>query len=273
MNTCGAINLGDAADARYANDATLRVNTDATAGSGTLVDSSGSDFGPKVVAVVNTAVVRVDSGNGCNVTTITEVLTGKVAVITRGGCTFVAKAKAAQAKGAVAVIIVNNKAGETNAVMGGTDATVTIPARMVSQDAGKASALPDGVAISITHSALADTKTLCDGVFGAFPTVYDLVVTATCATGKDQVCVDGGDVATQTCRGHGACGTVNGQFTCTCQADANGQMWMGSDCNTPAASLFEAPRMAAGVIREPKLTAVEASGAEPTPEPAKTQVR
>ena len=273
MTTCGAINLGDAAGARYANDATLHVGTTATAGSGTLVDSSGSDFGPKVVAVVNKAVVRVGSGDGCDSTAITEVLTGKVAVITRGGCTFVAKAKAAQAKGAVAVIIVNNKAGETNSVMGGTDAAVTIPARMVSQDDGKASALPDGVTISITHSALADTKTLCDGVFGTFPTVYDLVVTATCATGKDQVCVDGGDVTAQTCRGHGTCGTVNGQFTCTCQADANGQMWMGSDCNTPAATLFEAPRMAAGVIREPKLTAAEASGAEPTAEPAKTQVR
>ena len=41
-------------------------------------------------------------------TPIEEDLAGKVAVIERGGCYFVPKAKAAQDKGAIAVIIVNS---------------------------------------------------------------------------------------------------------------------------------------------------------------------
>ena len=40
---------------------------------------------------------------------IEEDLAGKVAVIDRGGCNFVHKAKAAQDKGAIAVIIVNSE--------------------------------------------------------------------------------------------------------------------------------------------------------------------
>jgi hypothetical protein len=43
---------------------------------------------------------------------IEEDLAGKVAVIDRGGCNFVHKAKAAQDKGAIAVIIVNSETGD-----------------------------------------------------------------------------------------------------------------------------------------------------------------
>lgn len=63
-------------------------------------------------------------------------LTGKIALITRGGsCGFPAKVKNAQIAGAIAAIVVNNVAGAP-VVMGGTDNTVTIPAVMISQADG-----------------------------------------------------------------------------------------------------------------------------------------
>ena len=162
--------------ARYEeqDEATWLDNATTTA----YVDSSGSEFGPKVVSVINKATVRVVSGNGCDDTTITEVLTGKVAVITRGSCTFVEMVKAVQAKGAVAVIIVNNGLFGVHSVMEGTDAAVTIPARLIDGDVGKAFfgcgysyigcrggsgttsriavIFPEGVAVSITSNP--DTK-------------------------------------------------------------------------------------------------------------------
>lgn len=62
-------------------------------------------------------------------------LTGKIALINRGNCNFTVKVAAAQAAGAIAVIMVNNVAGAP-IVMGGTDNTITIPAVMISQSDG-----------------------------------------------------------------------------------------------------------------------------------------
>lgn len=63
--------------------------------------------------------------------------TGKIALIDRGACDFVAKANNAQQAGAVATVIVNNAAGSPIA-MGGTNAAVTTPALMITQEAGAA---------------------------------------------------------------------------------------------------------------------------------------
>src|SRR5437867_1538159 len=60
---------------------------------------------------------------------------GKVALIDRGSCTFVAKVKKAQVNGALMVIVVNNVAGPPIA-MGGADPTITIPSVMISLDDG-----------------------------------------------------------------------------------------------------------------------------------------
>ena len=64
-------------------------------------------------------------------------LTGKIAMLYRGTCNFGSKALAAQNAGAVAVIIVNNAAGEPIPMAGGTDGpSVTIPVIMVSDVTG-----------------------------------------------------------------------------------------------------------------------------------------
>ncbi|MFM9435437.1 hypothetical protein ACFDR9_002506 [Janthinobacterium sp. CG_23.3] len=60
-----------------------------------------------------------------------------VALVDRGGCAFVDKAKNLQEAGAVAMIVVNNVPGDA-AGLGGDDDGVTIPAVMVSQADGNA---------------------------------------------------------------------------------------------------------------------------------------
>jgi PA domain/Zinc carboxypeptidase len=62
---------------------------------------------------------------------------GAIALVDRGSCSFVQKARNAQAAGAAAVIVVNNVAGDPSD-MGGTDPSITIPAVQVSQADGTA---------------------------------------------------------------------------------------------------------------------------------------
>lgn len=86
-------------------------------------------FGPALTATGVTANIAVTTPiDGC--TAISEDLTGKIALIQRGGnnCGFALKVKNAQLKGAVGAIIYN---APTSVIltgqMGGTDSTITIP--------------------------------------------------------------------------------------------------------------------------------------------------
>lgn len=63
--------------------------------------------------------------NGCE--TITNNLTGKIAFIDRGTCSFPIKVKNAQNAGAIGVIVADSLAGCPPAGMGGADATIVIP--------------------------------------------------------------------------------------------------------------------------------------------------
>lgn len=74
----------------------------------------------------------ISNSNGCSA--ITNV-SGKIAVIDRGGCAFAIKALAAQNGGATGVIIVNNAPGSAPG-MAGTDATIIIPVMSLSQTDG-----------------------------------------------------------------------------------------------------------------------------------------
>jgi hypothetical protein len=89
----------------------------------------------KVGPVTGDLVLYKDDNSGtvnfaCNAPV--NNISGKIAVIIRGGpCSmFINKVKNAQAAGAIAVIIVDNGSGV--GAMGGTDNTVTIPAIMIS---------------------------------------------------------------------------------------------------------------------------------------------
>lgn len=91
--------------------------------------SIAGSFGPTNVSVVDTLVL-VDPIDACDAIINTDEISGQIAVVDRGDCTFVSKVQAAQDAGAVAVIVCNNQAGIIS--MGGTSTTITIPSVMLS---------------------------------------------------------------------------------------------------------------------------------------------
>ena len=80
-------------------------------------------------------------------------IAGKIALIDRGTCTFVAKAAAAQAAGAVAVIIGNNVAGAPPG-MSGVDPSITIPVVSITQ--ADATAIKGQLGVGVTATIGAD---------------------------------------------------------------------------------------------------------------------
>ena len=95
-------------------------------------------FGSAITVAITADFILADDGiapntDGCTASTVD--MTGKIAVIRRGACTFVSKVKAAQDAGAIGAIVMNNING-TPVAMGGTDATITIPSVMVSNTVG-----------------------------------------------------------------------------------------------------------------------------------------
>jgi len=78
-------------------------------------------------------------------------LTGKIALISRGACTFSTKIRNAEAAGAVATIVVNNVAGDATAMgQDGTPNQPTKPAYMVALAAKAALMAADGQATTIS---------------------------------------------------------------------------------------------------------------------------
>jgi len=79
-----------------------------------------------------------DTLDACDALTNSSFLNGKIAVIRRGECEFGVKVLAAQNAGAVAVIMVNNVAGDAIVMgPGAQGASVTIPSIMVTQADGE----------------------------------------------------------------------------------------------------------------------------------------
>jgi len=76
------------------------------------------------------------TGDGCELPLNAGALAGKIAVVDRGVCTFVIKAKNAQNAGAIGCIIVNNVAGAISP--GGADPTIVIPVVGITQAEGNA---------------------------------------------------------------------------------------------------------------------------------------
>ena len=111
----------------------------------------------------------VDDGSangsqGCN--TITNDISGKFAVVDRGGCNFVTKMRNAQTAGALGVIVVNNRTTAPFS-MGGDGTGITIPAIMIGQNDGnniKARILVDSV-VGTLHDSITYTGNFRDSDF------------------------------------------------------------------------------------------------------------
>jgi len=113
-----------------------------TTGSSTFGAATG-EFGTFATPVTATLALA-SPANGC--TTIAGTVSGKLAVIDRGTCTFSTKIRNAQSAGAVAVLVVNNALGDPIAMaQDGTPNQPTIQAAML--------ALSDREAIRAAASA------------------------------------------------------------------------------------------------------------------------
>jgi hypothetical protein len=117
-----------------------QVNSPSTFVGNYFIAESGFSTANKLqnIGLVTAQVAWFDDATGtahvaCG-TSATSIV-GKIALINRGTCTYVTKVLAAQAAGAVGVIMINNVAGAP-VIMGGTDNTITIPAVMLSQADG-----------------------------------------------------------------------------------------------------------------------------------------
>ncbi len=105
-------------------------------------NASGATFGSGLPTVPITAnLVLVEDvtldNDACDSITNASAISGQIAVLDRGNCTFVEKVEAAEAAGAVAVIVVNNAATPVFQ-MGGANTPINIPSIMISQADGNA---------------------------------------------------------------------------------------------------------------------------------------
>ncbi|HKU17316.1 MAG TPA: PA domain-containing protein [Steroidobacteraceae bacterium] len=89
-----------------------------------------------VVGIDDTAAPGPSTTDACS--PLTNDLTGKIALVDRGGCTFVVKVKNAQNAGAIAVLVADNAPGAPPAGLGGTDPTITIFSGRIQQVDGAA---------------------------------------------------------------------------------------------------------------------------------------
>ncbi len=113
------------------------------------VDGSGLTVAPRIPSTAITDVSTIESsGLACTTQGVSPLpsgsLTGKIAFIARGTCTFADKITNATNAGAIAAIVYNNVSGAAASIMGGVG-TATIPAVMISN--------PDGLALKDFLSA------------------------------------------------------------------------------------------------------------------------
>ena len=123
----------------YGNGLPSEVTIDAPSSAAGTYEAAGATFGadPTDEGLAG-AVVAVSDGSanptlGCG--PLVGFPAGAIALVDRGSCSFVQKASNAQAAGATAVIVVNDRAGDPTTLTG-SDPSITIPAVHVSQADG-----------------------------------------------------------------------------------------------------------------------------------------
>lgn len=135
--------LGDnPSNSIYQAAANITVNSPATI-MGNYPCTVNQAFGLPLSTPITSNIVLVSdnvstpTSLGCGALTNATSISGKIALIRRGNCPFVDKVQFAQNAGAIAVIIMNNTAGEPINI-GGTDTngTISIPSVMVSRSTG-----------------------------------------------------------------------------------------------------------------------------------------
>ncbi|NMH89176.1 thrombospondin type 3 repeat-containing protein [Flavivirga algicola] len=99
-----------------------------------------TNFGTSINLAITADVILVNDNDGevsdgCSDLVNNAELNGKIALVRRGSCNFTDKVKRAENAGAIAVIVMNNIDGDP-INMGGDDASIMIPAVMITKEAG-----------------------------------------------------------------------------------------------------------------------------------------
>jgi hypothetical protein len=126
-----------------------------------------AQFGPALTVTGVTGNVQLSSVlDGCTALPAGS-LTGKIGLIERGSCTFTVKIKNAQDAGATAAIIYNATNSPAIGIMGGTDATVTIPSVIIENSEGEyiKSQLAANTTVNVTLKNDPATAVTPDGDF------------------------------------------------------------------------------------------------------------
>ena len=119
----------------------------------TSYGAAAGDFAKVASDLTDPLAVLTGTTNGLSTacTAISTDLTGKIALLSRGACSFSTKIRNAQAAGAAAVVVANNTGGDPIAMgQDGTANQPTIPAYMVSLVDGQAIKTADGSATTIS---------------------------------------------------------------------------------------------------------------------------
>ncbi len=173
----GAITAGASTNPHYLG-ITVTLDDAAFGGlSGTTIGAALGDFenfDPAMTANIAKATPR----EAC--TAITSDVSGKIAIIDRGNCTFGTKIQNAQDAGALGAIIVNNVAGDPSSM--GADGVhfPTIPAVMVSKVDGAVLKAHDGAQITVDGTAIKEIVTNGQDILAGFsswgPTPYTFLI-------------------------------------------------------------------------------------------------
>lgn len=108
------------------------IGIPATLGTGETFGAAVGQFNSYIPPVLNAEFALANPSNGC---IAFSGVSGKIALIDRGTCTFTTKVRNAQSAGAIGVIVINNVAGDPVAMaQDGTTPVPTIPAAMVSKN-------------------------------------------------------------------------------------------------------------------------------------------
>ena len=119
--------------------------------------SAQSNFALKIAESISTSLVSAVPTDGCEpVWNNSEPVKGSIVVVDRGTCPFADKAMHAQALGAVAVVVVDNKPGAAAFAMPGDFSNVSIPATLITQEDGVG--LKDGLTLGAATLPIATLK-------------------------------------------------------------------------------------------------------------------
>jgi minor extracellular serine protease Vpr len=186
------------------------------AGGGTTVGAAVGDFDPLPAQSFNLFDTH---SNGC--TSVDPGAAGDLAIIDRGVCTFSQKVANAKAAGAIAVLVINNAAGDPTAMARTAGFDDNIPAVMIGLNEGtalRASGATTASTTAIFQEFITANKDILAAFSGQGPTTVDVAV-------KPDVTSVGVNVLSSiTCVGKGA----------GCPGDGSGwAFFQGTSMSTP----------------------------------------